>query len=51
VSLRPEPHRRLAVTRRVLNVLRPGYYEWVARLPRRQENELLFKHIKRIHAE
>jgi putative transposase len=38
---------------RVLNVSRSGYYEWLSRLdsPRRQENELLLKHIQRIHAE
>ena len=38
---------------RVLNVSRSGYYGWVSRLdsPRRQENELLLKHIRRIHAE
>jgi putative transposase len=36
-----------------LNVSRSGYYEWLSRLdsPRRQENELLLKHIKDIHAE
>jgi putative transposase len=38
---------------RVLNVSRSGYYEWVSRIdsPRAQENELLLKHIQRIHAE
>ena len=32
---------------------RSGYYEWVSRLdsPRRQENELLLKQIRRIHEE
>ena len=38
---------------RVLNVSRSGYYEWLTRLdsPRRQENELLLKHIIDIHVE
>jgi len=38
---------------RVLNVSRSGYYEWLHRLdsPRRQENELLLKQIRRIHEE
>jgi hypothetical protein len=38
---------------RVLSVSRSGYYEWLARLdsPRRQENELLLKQIRRIHEE
>jgi putative transposase len=38
---------------RVLTVSRSGYYEWLSRLdsPRREENELLLKHIRRIHAE
>jgi putative transposase len=38
---------------RVLNVSRSGYYEWLTRLdsPRSQENELLLKHIRRIHEE
>ncbi len=37
----------------MLNVSRSGYYEWLSRLdsPRRQENELFLKHIRRIHAE
>jgi putative transposase len=36
-----------------LNVSRSGYYEWASRLdsPRRQENELLLKQIRRIHEE
>ena len=38
---------------RVLNVSRSGYYEWASRLdsPRRPENELLLKQIRRIHEE
>ena len=37
----------------MLNVSRSGYYGWLARLdsPRRQENELLLKHIEKIHAD
>ena len=37
----------------MLSVSRSGYYEWLARLdsPRAQENALLLKHIKTIHAE
>jgi putative transposase len=36
-----------------LNVSRSGYYDWLSRpdSPRAQENELLLKHIERIHAE
>ena len=32
---------------------RSGYYDWLSRpdSPRAQENELLLKHIERIHAE
>ena len=38
---------------RVLEVSRSGYYDWLSRptSPRRQENELLLKHIKQIHAD
>ena len=38
---------------RVLEVSRSGYYDWVSRpaSPRHQENELLLKHIKQIHAD
>jgi putative transposase len=38
---------------RVLNVSRSAYYEWRARpkSAREQDNELLLKHIRRIHAE
>lgn len=38
---------------RVLNVSRSGYYDWLGRLdsPRIQENELLLKQIRQIHAE
>jgi len=38
---------------RVLEVSRSGYDDWCSRLvsPRHQENELLLKHIKRIHAD
>ena len=38
---------------RVLNVSRSGYYDWLGRLasPRQQENELLLKHIRQIHAD
>jgi putative transposase len=38
---------------RVLNVSRSGYYEWCDRppSPREQDNELLLKHIRAIHAE
>jgi len=41
------------VTCRVLHVSRSGFYEWCSRpvSPREQENELLLKHIKQIHAE
>ena len=37
----------------MLNVSRSGYYEWLTRLdsPRSQGNELLLKHIRRIHEE
>jgi len=37
----------------VLGVSRSGYYDWLARLdsPRHQENELLLKHIEKIHAD
>jgi putative transposase len=38
---------------RVLKVSRSGYYEWCSRAPsaRAEENELLLKHIRAIHAE
>ena len=38
---------------RVLHVSRSGYYDWSSRpiSAREQENELLLKHIKQIHAE
>lgn len=38
---------------RVLAVSRSGYYDWLARLdsPRHQENQLLRKHIEKIHAD
>jgi putative transposase len=38
---------------RVLEVSRSGYYDWLSRpaSPRHQENELLLKHIKQIHAD
>ena len=38
---------------RVLGVRRQGFYEWCSgvKSPRVQENELLLKHIERIHAE
>jgi putative transposase len=38
---------------RVLEVSRSGYYDWCSRpaSPRDQENELLLKHIARIHAD
>jgi len=38
---------------RVLKVSRSGYYEWCARPPsaRAEENELLLKHIRAVHAE
>jgi putative transposase len=41
------------VTCRVLNVRRQGFYEWRSRTKsaRAEENELLLKHIERIHAE
>ena len=42
------------MTRRVLGVRRQGFYEWcsVMRSPRtEEENDLLLKHIERIHAE
>lgn len=41
------------MTCRVLNVSRSGYYEWRDRppSPRKQDNELLLKHIQAIHAE
>ncbi|MBX6724094.1 MAG: IS3 family transposase, partial [Dactylosporangium sp.] len=43
----------IAVACRVLNVSRSGYYEWRDRPKsvREQDNELLLKHIRRIHAE
>lgn len=43
----------VAVACRVLNVSRSGYYEWRSRpkSAREQDNELLLKHIRRIHAE
>jgi len=41
------------VTCRVLGVRRQGFYEWCSgvKSPRAEENELLLKHIERIHAE
>jgi putative transposase len=41
------------VTCRVLGVRRQGFYEWCSggTSPRTEENELLLKHIERIHAE
>ena len=41
------------MTCRVLNVRRQGYYEWLsgAKSARVQENELLLKHIEKIHEE
>lgn len=41
------------MTCRVLGVRRQGYYEWCSgvKSPREQENELLLKHIEKIHAE
>ena len=38
---------------RVLGVRRQGFYEWCSgvKSPRAEENELLLKHIERIHAE
>jgi putative transposase len=41
------------VTCRVLNVRRQGYYEWLSgvKSARTQENELLLKHIEKIHEE
>jgi putative transposase len=41
------------VTCRVLGVRRQGFYEWCSGMksPRTEENELLVKHIERIHAE
>jgi len=43
----------VAVACRVLNVSRSGYYEWRDRppSPREQDNDLLLKHIRAIHAE
>ena len=43
----------VAVACRVLNVSRSGYYEWRSRpkSAREQDNELLLKHIRRIHTE
>jgi putative transposase len=43
----------VAVACRVLTVSRSGYYEWCTRPPsaRDEENELLLKHIRAIHAE
>ena len=43
----------VAVVCRVLHVSRSGYYDWCSRpiSAREQENELLLKHIKQIHAE
>ena len=41
------------MTCRVLGVRRQGFYEWCSgvKSPRAEENELLLKHIERIHAE
>jgi putative transposase len=41
------------VTCRVLGVRRQGFYEWCSAVtsPRAEENEVLVKHIERIHAE
>ena len=41
------------MTCRVLGVRRQGFYEWCSGMksPRTEENELLVKHIERIHAE
>ena len=41
------------MTCRVLNVRRQGYYEWRSgtKSARTMENELLLKHIERIHEE
>jgi putative transposase len=41
------------VTCRVLGARRQGFYEWCSgvKSPRAEENELLLKHIERIHAE
>jgi putative transposase len=41
------------VTCRVLGVRRQGFYEWCSgvKSPRAEENELLLKHIERIHAD
>ena len=41
------------MTCRVLGVRRQGFYEWCSgvKSPRADENELLLKHIERIHAE
>ena len=43
----------VAVTCRVLNVSRSGYYEWRSRpdSAREQDNQLLLKHIRQIHQE
>jgi putative transposase len=43
----------VAVACRVLEVSRSGYYDWCSRpaSARDQENELLLKHIERIHAD
>ncbi len=43
----------VAVTCRVLGVRRQGFYEWCSGVnsPRVEENELLLKHIERIHVE
>ena len=43
----------VAVTCRVLGARRQGFYEWRSgvKSPRAEENELLVKHIERIHAE
>ena len=41
------------MTCRVLGVRRQGYYEWLsgAKSLRAQENELLIKHIEKVHEE
>ena len=49
----PSKPSRCAVACRVLNVSQSGYNEWLSALdaPRRQEDMLLLKHLKNIHAE